>query len=34
MVDKRILDYDDVVRLMRIYYDMGMDALKRAVERF
>lgn len=34
MVDKRILEYDDVVRLMRIYYDMGMDELRRAVERF
>ncbi len=29
MVEKHIFDYDVVVRLLRIYYEEGMDALKR-----
>ena len=33
MVEKRIFDYDDVVRLMRIYYDMGLESLKKELRR-
>ncbi len=33
MVEKRIFEYDEVVRLMKIYYGLGMEALRKELRR-
>ncbi len=33
MVEKRLFDYDIVVELMSVYYDLGMDALKQELRK-